>query len=137
MKRFEIIDHTADAGIAAYGSDIKEAFANAAYGMFSLIAELDDVKEDVCREVTVEAIDREALLVNWLNELLYLSDVERVIFCRFDIKELEQNRLEATAYGEKLDTSRHLLKTEVKAATYHALKIENDNGCRIKVIVDL
>ena len=137
MTRFEIIDHTADAGIAAYGSDLREAFANAAYGMFSIIAELDDIREEVRREVNVEAIDEEALLVNWLNELLYLSDVERVIFRRFDIIELEQNRLEARVYGEKLDTSRHRLKIEVKAATYHSLKIEKDNGFKIQVILDL
>ena len=137
MTRFDIIDHTADAGIVAYGNDLIEAFANAAYGMFSLVAELNSIGEESCHEVNVEATDQEALLVAWLNELLYLFDVERVIFHRFDIIELENNRLQAKAYGEKIDKSRHLLKTEVKAATYHSLKIEKENGFRIQVILDM
>ncbi|HEY49384.1 MAG TPA: archease [Dehalococcoidia bacterium] len=137
MTRFDIIDHTADAGIVAYGNDLREAFANAAYGMFSLVAELNGIGEGSCHEVNVEATDQEALLVAWLNELLYLFDVERVIFHRFDIIELENNRLQAKAYGEKIDKSRHLLKTEVKAATYHSLKIEKENGFRIQVILDM
>ena len=137
MPRFEIIDHTADVGIIAYGSDLKEAFANSAYGMFSLIADLDSVKENVSRKVDVEATDQEALLVDWLNELLYLFDVEHIIFKRFDITVLSQNRLQAKVYGEKIDKSRHRLKTGVKAATYHMLKIEKNKGVRIQFILDI
>lgn len=137
MPRFEVIDHTADVGIIAYGSDLKEAFANSAYGMFSLIADLDSVKENVSRKVNVEATDQEALLVDWLNELLYLFDVEHIIFKRFDITVLSQNRLQAKVYGEKIDKSRHRLKTGVKAATYHMLKIEKNKGVRIQFILDI
>ena len=137
MPRFEVIDHTADVGIIAYGSDLKEAFANSAYGMFSLIAYLDSVKENVIRKVNVEATDQEALLVDWLNELLYLFDVEHIIFKRFDITVLSQNRLQAKVYGEKIDKSRHRLKTGVKAATYHMLKIEKNKGVRIQFILDI
>jgi len=137
VPRFEVIDHTADVGIIAYGSDLKEAFANSAYGMFSLIADLDSVKENVSRKVNVEATDQEALLVDWLNELLYLFDVEHIIFKRFDITVLSQNRLQAKVYGEKIDKSRHRLKTGVKAATYHMLKIEKNKGVRIQFILDI
>ena len=137
MPRFEVIDHTADVGIIAYGSDLKEAFANSAYGMFSLIADLDSVKENVSRKVNVEATDQEALLVDWLNELLYLFDVEHIIFKRFDITVLSQNRLQAKVYGERIDKSRHRLKTGVKAATYHMLKIEKNKGVRIQFILDI
>jgi protein archease len=137
VPRFEVIDHTADVGIIAYGGDLKEAFANAAYGMFSLIADLDEVGEEVSREVDVQAIDQEALLVDWLNELLYLFDVDHIIFKRFEITDLNRNRLKAKVYGEKIDTSRHQLRTAVKAATYHMLKIENNKEVKVRFILDI
>ena len=137
MPRFEVIDHTADVGIIAYGSDLKEAFASAAYGMFSLIADLDGVGEGVSREVDVQATDQEALLVDWLNELLYLFDVDRIIFKRFEITDLNRNRLRAKVYGERIDTSRHQLRTAVKAATYHMLKIERNKGVKVQFILDI
>ena len=137
MPRFEVIDHTADVGIIAYGSDLREAFANAAYGMFSLIADLEGVKEEVNRKVDVHSTDQEALLVDWLNELLYLFDVEHIIFSKFEISYLSQNRLKAKVYGEKIDTSRHQLKTAVKAATYHMLKIERNQGVKVQFILDI
>ncbi len=132
---FEVIDHTADIGLAAYGRDLREAFANMAYGMFSLIAELEEVDEKTSREVEVSADDREALLVRWLNELLYLFDVENIIFKRFDITDLEEDRLKAMVYGEKVNPERHHLKAGIKAATYHMLKIEK--GFRVQVIFDV
>ena len=137
MSRFELIDHTADIGIVAHGNDLREAFANTACGMFSLIAELEGVGEELSRKIDVRAPDREALLVAWLNELLYIFDVDHIIFSRFEITGLSRTRLQAEAYGDKIDTSRHRLKTEVKAATYHALKVEKENGFRVQVILDL
>lgn len=137
MARFEIIDHTADIGIIAYGRDEKEVFATAAYAMFSLIAELDGVDGTLCREIEVTADDKEALLVAWLNELLYLFDTEHVIFNGFEVMNLEERRLRANAYGEKFDPLRHVLKTQVKAATYHMLKVEKGNGFRAQIIFDV
>jgi SHS2 domain-containing protein len=137
LPDFELIDHTADIGIIAYGRDEREVFATAAYGMFSIIAELDGIAESVCREVQVSADDEGELLVTWLNELLYLVDVESIIFKRFDILELGECRLRANAYGERFDPSRHRLKTQIKAATYHLLKLEKDNGFRAQIIFDV
>ncbi len=137
MIRFEVMDHTADVGIVAYGKDLKEAFANAAFGMFSLIANLEKVRGSISREIDVQSTDQEALLVDWLNELLYLFDVEHIIFKRFEITALSQKKLKAKVYGEKIDTSRHQLKTAVKAATYHMLKIEKNKGVRVQLILDI
>ena len=137
MRRFEVIDHTADVGIIAFGSNLKEAFANSAYGMFSLIANLDGVKENVSRKVDIKSSDQEALLVDWLNELLYLFDVKHIIFKRFEIMALSQKRLQARVYGEKVDKSRHQLKTAIKAATYHMLKIEKNEGVKVQFILDI
>ena len=136
-KDFEIIEHTADAGVRAYGSDMREAFANAAKGLFSLITELDDVGEGEYRDIELTAPDQENLLVEWLNELIYLFDVENIIFKRFDITRLSNTQIKARSYGERVDSSRHELKTGVKAATYHMLKIERDTGCRVEVLFDI
>jgi len=138
VARFEVFDHTADVGIIAYGKDLKEAFASAAYGMFSQIADLQGVKKEVKRDIAIQSSDREALLVDWLNELLYIFDIEHIIFSRFDITGLSQTSLKAKIYGEKIDTSRHQLKTSVKAATYHMLKVEKKkNGAKVQFILDI
>jgi SHS2 domain-containing protein len=137
MKRFEVFDHTADIGIVAHGSDLKEAFANAAYGMFSLIVELETVQEELQHVIELDATDQESAVVDWLNELLYIFDVEHVVFSRFEVIDLNENKLRAEVYGEKIDLSRHKLKGEVKAATYHSLEIRRENGYRIQVILDM
>ncbi len=136
-QNFEITDHTADAGIIAHGVDMKQAFANAATGLFSLITDLDIVKETLYRDIEVTATDKESLLVEWLNELIYRFDTENIIFKRFDITELNDTRLKGRGYGEKVDNSRHELKTGVKAATYHLLKVDKDDGFKVQVILDI
>ena len=136
-KEFEIIEHTADVGIKAYGTDMKQAFANAAKALFSLIAELDNVEEVTYRDIELTAPDRESLLVNWLNELIYLFDVENIIFKRFDITQLSETHLKARSYGRKVDSARDELKIGIKAATYHMLKVEQDDGYKVQVILDI
>ena len=138
MERdFEIIDHTADVGIIAYGDNISQAFSNAARALFSLITELDSIREVLYRDAELAASDEESLLVEWLNELIYLFDTENIIFKRFDVTVLPKARLEARSYGEKIDSSRHRLKTGVKAATYHMVKVDRGNGCQVRVIFDI
>ena len=137
MERFSVIDHTADIGLVAYGESVEDIFINAAYGMFSLIGDLEKVTETMSREVFSEALNQEELLVTWLNELLYLSDAENLIFSRFEIVDLGQDHLKAIAYGEKVDPLRHNLKTQVKAATYHLLKLEAVDGFKAQIILDV
>ena len=137
VKRFEIIEHTADIGIAAYGNDLKKAFANAAYGLFSLMVDLKDVSDTLCREVKITAESQEDLLVAWLNELLYIFEVENVLFGRFRIDEFTETRLRSKCYGELIDPARHKIKMGVKATTYHMLKIERINGFRVQVLFDI
>ena len=136
-KDFEIIDHTADVCIVAYGANISQAFANAARAMFSLITELDDVEEVLHRDIKLTAPDEESLLVEWLNELIYQFDAENIIFKRFDISQLTHNQLKARSYGEKVDKSRHKLKIGVKAATYHMLKVDKGDKCKVQVLFDI
>ena len=136
MKRFELIEHTADVGLVAYGRTLAEAFANAGYGMFSIIAELKTVKEVESRRLEISEDDLEALLFEWLNSLIYFFDVEMILFKRFDIIDLEGSRLTAVCYGEKYDPSRHHLKTGVKSATYHMLKVDREKN-QVQVIFDI
>ena len=136
-KEFEIIDHTADVGIIAYGASMNQAFANAARALFSLITELDNIEEVVYRDIELVAPDQESLLVKWLNELIYLFDTENIIFKRFDITQLNSTQLKAKSYGEKVDSSKHKLKIGVKAATSHMLKVEKNNGCQVQVLFDI
>ncbi len=136
-KDFEIVDHTADVGVIAYGADIRQAFANAARALFSLITELDDVAEFLHRDIELTAPDQESLLVAWLNELIYLFDTENIVFKRFTITKLNNRQLKARSYGEKVDSSKHRLKTGVKAATYHMLKVDKGNGCKVQVLFDI
>jgi SHS2 domain-containing protein len=135
---FEIIDHTADVAIAAYGADMKKAFANAALGMFSIMTDIDKVNETVTRDVEVTAEDTKDLLVSWLNELLFVSEVEKILLKKFDISELDETKIIARCYGEKIDPKRHKIKTEIKAATYHMTQIEEKgSNVRIQVLFDI
>jgi len=136
MKKFELIEHTADMGLRAYGKDLPEAFANAAYGMFSIIADLDGIKEAESRRVEVSAGDVESLLFEWLNSLLYYFDVEGFVFKRFDIIEFGEKRLAADCFGEKYDPARHQIKLGVKSATYHLLEVDPARN-QVQVIFDV
>jgi len=137
-RAFEVIDHAADVGIIAYGTDMKQIFSNAAFGLLSLITEPESIGAELQRKLEVVAEDRDSLLVEWLNELIYLFDAEHLLFNRFDIDSLTSNRLKATCYGDKFDPLRHKLKLGVKAATYHMLKMDRrSNGYRAQVIFDI
>jgi SHS2 domain-containing protein len=137
-KSFEIIDHTADVGIIAYGSDIEELFSNAALALFSLITEPERIEEELNLDLQVSSEDRDGLLVEWLNELIYLFDVKHILFNRFDIESLTHNNLKATCYGQNFDPMRHKIKVGVKAATYHMLRLEkNGGGYKSQIIFDI
>ena len=137
-KTFEIIDHTADIGIIAYGSDLKQLFSNAALALFSLITKPESIKERLQRNLEINSQDKDSLLVEWLNELIYLFDSEHILFKRFKIESLGNNQLKATCYGEKFDPSRHRIEIGVKAATYHMLEVgEDSSGYKAQVIFDI
>jgi SHS2 domain-containing protein len=138
-KDFELIDYTADVGIKARGADLARAYENAARGMFSLITALGKVNELVYREIEVRAPDKETLLIEWLNELIFLFETEMLLFGRFHIESLNESFLRARCYGEKIDKSRHEIKRGIKSATYHKLKVENlpDGEYQVQVLLDI
>jgi len=136
MRRFQLIEHTADTGLIAYGNNLTEAFANAAYGLFSIIAELNRVRKVESQTVVVNAEDAESLLFNWMNHLIYIFDVEHLLFKGFDISEFTEHNLKAICWGERYNPSRHRLKTGVKSATYHMLQVDRERN-RVRIIFDV
>ncbi len=137
-KTFEIINHTADVGIIAYGVDVEQLFSNAALALFSLITDLENVGEKLHLDLEVSSEDRDSLLVEWLNELIYLFDVKHILFNRFNIEKLTHNELKASCYGESFNPTKHKIKIEVKAATYHMLKLDKDgDGYKVQIIFDI
>ncbi|HEY6010220.1 MAG TPA: archease, partial [Nitrospirota bacterium] len=116
QMQFETFEHEADIGIRGFGSSPEEAFQNAAAALYSVMVNIQAVKPREKRIVTVTAPDRELLLVEWLNALLSLSDIERMVFSRFEVT-IDGERLTGTAWGEALDRVRHEPGVEVKGAT--------------------
>ncbi len=135
---FEILEHTADVGIVAHGSSLAELFANAAAGMFTVMADLEGVRQTEERRIEVEGRDRERLMVRWLTELLYYLDAEEMLFSRFAVDEASDTRLQARVFGERIDPERHRLHFGVKAVTHHMLEISSeDGGYRAQVLLDI
>lgn len=138
MKRFRILDVSGDVGLTAYGSSEKEAFVNAAKGMYSLIADPDSVREMKAVEISVEHRSHEGLLVSWLNELVFHFDAYGFIGKRIDMSHFSDNRLVATVSGEDFERGRHKGNLLIKAATYHRLRIEKVRDLwEIDVIFDI
>jgi SHS2 domain-containing protein len=137
-KSFDILDHTADVGIIAYGTDMKQLFSNAALALFSLITEPDCVEEKMDFRLHVKSEGSDNLLVDWLNELIYYFDVKHVLVHRCNIESLTTGQLTATCRGENFDPAKHKLNRGIKAATYHMLKLErNSEGYRAQIILDI
>lgn len=141
MKEFEILEHTADIGIAAYGKNKREVFINAAKGMFEIIAgENRNLKENFYDKIKLEAESLEDLLIAWLNELLYIGETRLVILNKFQIKELSDFQIKAEVRGTKINPPSIKIKKEIKAVTYHRLEIKKDRESglwRAQVIFDI
>jgi len=134
---FEVLEHTADAGIVATGATVEEVFGQAAKGMYSLMVDLRGVREIESRDIQVEGKDLAGLLTAWLVELLLLTDTEDLLFSRFDVK-IDGGRLQAEAFGEPADASRHELRGMVKGVTRHLLDVgQTAEGYRARVLFDM
>ena len=133
-----IIEHTADIGLRCNAPTLARLFECAARSMFTLIASLEDVKCAQPVPISLEAPNLEELFVNWLEELLYIWESKRILLSRFTVKEIQDHCLEAEVAGETYDPGRHELHSEIKAATYHGLRIEQKQDLwEVRVIFDL
>ena len=135
-SRFVEVEHTADWSIRARGATLPELFVNAATGMYSLMADLSNITPTVERAVEVNGVDAEALLVNWLNELVYHTEVDGEVFSEFRIESLEPTHLVAMAFGAQGRGIR--LEKQIKAVTFHDLRIvSTSDGHEVTLVFDV
>lgn len=134
----ETFEHTADIGLRARAVDLDTLFAEAAKALLSVIVDnCDEVRAVDEFSVSVEADQLDDLMYDWLAELLYLFETQHVLLCEFDVT-VREGGVKATVRGESIDPARHRLDMEVKAITYHELKVERDGeGWLAEVILDL
>ena len=138
MKIYEIVDHTADIGLKAYGKNLSECFSNAAKGMFDIITDKSEIETVGQYDVTLDAPDMEQLLVDWLSELLFLHGANNMVFGFFKVDlDEKKNRLSAHVFGEPFNISKHKIGVEVKAVTYHMLEIRNKRPYHVQVLFDI
>jgi SHS2 domain-containing protein len=135
---FEIFEHTADLGIRVEAESFSALLVEAARGLTSvLVANPEAIRPTREIEVTIAGARPEDLLIDWLSEVLWRFSAEHMVYSRFEITQ-HDDHLAARLWGEPLDESRHRLDTEVKAITYHRLKVVEQAGRWMgEVIVDL
>jgi SHS2 domain-containing protein len=135
---YETFEHTADLGLRVRAADLNTLFAEAAQALFAAIVEgPGTVVACQSLQLRLDGADREYLLFDWLRTLLYHFDADHLLLCKFDVQ-VDDAGLTATAWGEPLDRGRHELGHEVKAITYHGLRVEPAaGGWLAEVIVDI
>jgi SHS2 domain-containing protein len=138
VPSFEILEHTADIGLRVHAPSLEEMFSTAALALQSLFLDAAVVEPRNRYPMRASGEDPEALLVNWLNEMIYLLDGKRVAAARIEVTALHDSAIEANAWGEPIDRERHHTHLAVKAATYHQLKIvQQKTGWLAEVFLDI
>lgn len=135
---YKTFAHTADTGLYIESHDLSSLFGEAGRALFSLIvAKPDSIRALATRQISVPPSQPDYMLVDWLNELLFAFEKDRLLLWDFEVK-IDADGLHAVATGETFDATRHELEHEVKAITYHGLSVESRDGKWIaKVIVDI
>jgi SHS2 domain-containing protein len=135
---YEAFEHTADLGLRIRAADLNALFAEAACALFATLVEnLDSVRPGRRLDLQISGSDLEYVLFDWLKELLYHFDVEHLLLSRFEVH-VGADGLHGSAWGEPLDPQRHELAHEVKAITYHGLRVEETpDGWLAELIVDI
>jgi SHS2 domain-containing protein len=138
LLSWETFEHEADIGLIIRGANGPELFATAGRAFFDLVCRIEAVQERERYELAGEARGVESLLVDWLNDLVYLFEGEGVVCRRFSFREWSQTRYRVEAFGEPLDEARHEPRDLVKAATYHGLTVQELPGLwEARVILDV
>jgi SHS2 domain-containing protein len=135
---WEHFETEADVGVRAWGRTRAESFAQAALGVFALIVKPEEVEEREDREVRAQGDSPEGLLASWINECLYVHEIEGFVVHRVEVDACTSTLLHATLHGEEIDPGRHRLGTIVKAATMHRLVVAEEQGRHhVNLIVDV
>lgn len=120
MKKYEILEHKADLKIRAFGKTKEELFQNMLFGMIkSMRPKIKKSKEKIRREIKINSLDLSALLVDFLNEILYQSQVNKEIYFGTSFKKLTDNEIEGELIGQKVES----FGEDIKAVTYHNLDV--------------
>lgn len=132
------MDHTADLGLRITAPDLETLLSEAGRALASLFVEdLETIVPSIEVEIEISGQDKAYLLFDWLNELLFLFDTKQLLLSRFQFS-CTREGVRALARGESLDRERHCPRYEIKAITYHGLKLEKtSDGLVAEVIVDL
>ena len=132
---FEEIEHTADKALRVFGTSLTELLLNAARGMTHLmVADEFEIGTDIEKSIELDAVDAESLLVEWLSELAYWAESDMLVFKKFKILKASPTHLQARIFGGK--TSK--LEKQIKAVTYHNLKIEETSqGLEATIVFDV
>ena len=135
MDRYILVDHTADMMVKAYGNTLEECFANAAFALFDQTVDLSGIGTDEEIDIRVTGMDDEDRLYSFLAEMLFIEDCDNLILKEFEVSFEDEDGV-CHARGETLDRSRHRIRSEVKAVTYHMMDIDYDEPS-VTVIFDV
>jgi len=135
MERYRVMDHTADLMVEAYGRSMQECFSNAGFALFDQTVDLSTVDPSIEVSFSTGGDDLEERLYLFLSELLFMEDCDGFIAKDLDVR-FESDKTVCVARGEHLDRDRHRVKSEVKAVTFHMMRVEPDVP-RVTVIFDV
>ena len=136
--RYEITSHTADIGLLVRGSTMGELLVNGGHALNSVLFRKPPTARDVHRTIDVESSGGDAMLVDWLNELLYLYEVERIVFSHFQTRNVSDTFARIDCEGTGYDPSQHAAALDIKAATYHMAGVHRKGkGLEAQVILDI
>lgn len=133
--KYRVLEHTADAMVEVHGKSLGELFANAAYALFDQMTDISKVEPTGELKIVMKADAREQLLVDFLQELLFVNDVDDFVFSEFEVT-TDGKKLEAVVRGEKFDEKKHTKRSVVKGVTYHRLEF-NDEKKTLTVLFDV
>jgi SHS2 domain-containing protein len=137
-RKYEFIEHTADLGFRCFGATLEELFTHAGLAFFEALVNLETIEKRIEKTIEAEADALDELMVNWLDELLFMYDTEGYLFSQFHFEMIEENQLKARASGEILDLERHDVRTGIKAVTYHQLSVvKKERRWEAQVIFDI
>ncbi len=138
MKQYEFFNHTADIGIRVFGRSLATLFENAGLALFDIITDISQVRDCTIRHIHLRRETVDELLVEWLSRLLYLHATELLLGHSFHIQSITEQNLDGELHGEIFQENRHIIKTEVKAITYHNLAVHYEQGLwKATIVIDV
>ncbi|MCZ6622725.1 MAG: archease [Deltaproteobacteria bacterium] len=123
-KKYRILKRSSGLAIKVFGKTQAELFANSAFALFDLIADVEKIQVRDHLPLEVEGVDRDDLMVNWMRELLYLFQVSGYLLKEFQVREVKEDSVRGEVSGEKFDPDRHDIQREIRSVVYHQSRME-------------